>query len=186
MKGQVAVMEYLVLVVMTMFVIFFVVVLLFGYQFLQSGSERSKDLESHSLFVLQSMIASPVVNNPQHQKGSVLDDAKLTVMTCEDVEVLFGHGLWIRISSIYEKHDCEKYTNAIERNTCYQENADIEAIENRECTGQVYPDCGVWTFCGEERSVRMIYRSVPVNIYRKMDGMVSLATITVGVKGGES
>lgn len=188
MKGQVAIMEYTVLIVMIMFIIIVVVALIFGFQMLQTGSEKSKDIEAESLFILRDMISSPVINNPQYQKGSMLDDAKLTVMTCEDVEALFGVGVWVQVVSFYEKPDCNVWgLSGGGRAMCIQDFNAIEAVENTECTGtgqNVYPLCGKWTFCEENRFERMIYRSVPVNIYRKMSGTISFGALTVGIRGG--
>jgi hypothetical protein len=187
-RGQTDIMEYAVLVVMIMFVILFVVALIFGFQMLQMGSEKSKAVETESLFILRNMISSPIINNPQYPKGSVLDDAKLTVMTCEEIEALFGEGVWIQVVSFFEKPDCDvPGMTGGERAACRQSLDDIVAVENRECTGagqNDYPQCGKWTFCEENRAERMIYRSVPVNVYRRMTGAVSLGALTVGIRGG--
>jgi hypothetical protein len=187
-RGQTDIMEYAVLVVMIMFVILFVVALIFGFQMIQTGSEKSKDIEAESLFVLRNMISSPIMNNPQYQKGSVLDDAKLTVMTCEDVEALFGEGVWVQVVSFFEKPDCDvPGMSPGEVYECTQSFDDIAAVENTECTGagqNAYPQCGKWTFCEDNRAERMIYRSVPVNVYRRMTGVISLGALTVGIRGG--
>jgi hypothetical protein len=187
-RGQTEIMEYTVLIVMIMFIIIFVVAVIFGFQMLQTGSEKSKDIEAESLFIMRDMTSSQIINNPKYQKGSMLDDSKLTVMTCEGVEALFGEGVWVQVVSFYEKPDCNILgLSGGERASCIQNYNAIVAVENRECTGtgqNAYPECGKWTFCEENRAERMIYRSVPVNIYRKMSGIVSFGALTIGIAGG--
>lgn len=189
MKGQAAVMEYMILILMTMFIIFFVVAMIFGFQFIEAGSSYSKDMEARTLFVLQNMLSSPAINIPESQKGSVLEDAKLSVMTCEDMESLFGEGIWVQVGTFYEKPVCEGIIPS-ERIACMYYRNEIEAIASRDCTGRGqndYPECGTWTYCTDENKFgRMIYRSVPVNIYRKMEDAMMMGTLTVGISGGGS
>jgi len=189
MKGQTAIMEYMIFVFMAMVIIFFVVALIFGYQIMQSSSRKYSAVEENTMFALHKMMTTPLISTPEYQKSAVLEDAKLTVLTCEDVRQLFGEGLWVQVKAFYEKPDCTGIRNPAQRLACQHERNDIEQTESRECTGSGqndYPDCGTWTFCPENRKERMVYRSLPVNIYRKMDNTVMLGSLTVGVSGGAS
>lgn len=189
MKGQTAIMEYMIFVLMAMAIIFFVVVLIFGYQIMQSSGAKYRATEENTMFAIQKIMTTPLISTPEYQKSAVLEDAKLTVLTCDDVQHLFGDGLWIQIKAVYEKPDCTGINNLPQRMQCINKRHAIEQIESRECTesGQdYYPDCGTWTYCSSNRGERMVYRSLPVNIYRKMNDTVMIGSLTVGVSGGGS
>ncbi len=188
MKGQAAVMEYMVLMLMMVMVIVFVIIMVFGFQFISSGTERAEHLERQTLFVLQSLITSSVVSDPQYQKLSVLEDAKLTVITeCDDIEEIFGEGVWINISMYYEKPSCQGLTGSLLQQ-CRNKADDIAEIQSTRCTSGSngnYPECGYWEFCEENREDRMMYRSIPVNIHRKIQNELLLGVIEVGVPVGQ-
>lgn len=182
MKGQAAIMEYMIFILLVMFIIAFVLVMIFGFQILSLGSDYSNELESRSLSVLQSMLASQIINSPQYQKGSVLDDSTLTVMTCEDIKDMLGENVYVEVSSIFEKPSCAGL-GTFEQIQCNEAVDDIIESENEVCTKTNYPNCGSWKYC--DKKDRMIYRSVPVNILLKMNKSVSLGVITVGIGSGE-
>ncbi len=178
MIGQTAVMEYMILVLMTMFIIFFALIMIFGFQFLTIGSETSIEVEERSLFVLQSFISSNIVGNPHFLKGSVLDDSKLTVVDCGKIEEMFGADVFVEVRAFYDKPNCEGLSSW-EYEECLEAVRQITESENKPCTPENYPDCGCWVFC--EKSEKMVYRAVPVNVYRTMNNTFSLGTVTVGV-----
>ena len=185
MRGQVAIMEYMVFVILAVFMIAFVLVMIFGFQILSIGGDYSAEVDDRSLFILQSILSSKIINVPQYQKGSVLDDAALTIIECEDLIAMFREEIYVEVKSFYEKPNCEGL-NGWDRNKCEDEIEDIEAIESTDCTEDPdasYPQCGRWTFCDQKD--RMVYKSVPVNIFRKMEQRTSLGVITVGLNRGE-
>jgi len=181
MKSQADVMEYLVLVIMIMLIAFFVLLLVFGFQLFTAGSEQAVAKERRSLFLLQSIISSNMLNNPQYQTGSVFDDSKLTVIRCEDIEKLFGEDAWINITVLKDESVCDNVAPEWRKRNCIKA---LKEEANTLCTTNNYPKCNVWTFCGENKKERMIYRSIPVNIHRKINGTIELGVLTVGVPGG--
>jgi len=182
MLGQTEVMEYTVLIFMIMFIIFFVLIMVFGMQFISTGIEKSETMEKQSLFVLQNMLASKALGSSQQQKQSVFEDVKLTVATCEDIEELYGRGIWVNITMYRELPDCDGLAYP-EFGECEDEKTAIEEMNAVECDETTYPECGYWTFC--DREDRMVYRSVPVNIYRKMDNRLGIGVLTIGIRSVE-
>ena len=180
MKSQADVMEYLVLVIMIMLIAFFVLLLVFGFQLFTAGSEQAVAKERRSLFLLQSIISSNMLNNPQYQTGSVFDDSKLTVIKCEDIEKLFGEDAWINITVLKDESVCDNFAQGRKRN-CIKV---LKEEANIPCATSNYPKCNIWTLCEKNTKERMIYRSIPVNIHRKINGMIELGVLTVGVPGG--
>ncbi len=180
MKGQASIMEYMIFVLLVMFIIFFLVAMIFGSQILSAGTERSKAFDETSMLVLQRMSVSYILNEPGYQKGSMLDDSKLAVITCEDIESVFGYDLWVEVRMLYDKPDCSGLLGIAFFN-CDNERKGIISKENLVCSQSNYPECGIWRYC--EKKPRMVYRSIPVNIHRKINGTISLGSLTVGVRG---
>jgi len=181
MKGQVAIMEYVVLLIMIVFIILFLLLMVFGFELMGSETGRSEDLDRRSLFTLQRMTSSEIINSPSFQKGSVFDDAKLTALNslgCDDFRGLYGQETWAKVERIFEKETCHPIYNP----DC---NDYIESIENVECTPSIYPHCGYWEFCDENKGPRMMYRTVPVNVYIKMNETTVLGALSIGVRLSE-
>jgi len=59
---------------------------------------------------------------------------------------------------------------------------DSVKVENTLCTKLNYPECSIWRFC--EKADKMMYMSIPVNVYRKMNETTELGVLTVGVPSG--
>ena len=172
-KGQVAVMEYMVLVIMIVFIIFFVIVIIFGFQFLDAGGDYAKGLEERSLFITQNVISSPVIRNLQY-RNSVFDDSKLTVMDCDDIKSIFGYAVYMEITTVFDDSPCD--------GVVYRPDDCIRELERRMsvvCTADNYPDCAVWRFCEDEEP--KVFRTLPVNIYRKMNNTMTLGSLKIGV-----
>ncbi|UCD02991.1 MAG: hypothetical protein JSV63_04390 [Candidatus Aenigmatarchaeota archaeon] len=187
MKGQVEIMEYMVFVLLTMFIIAFVLFMIFGFQFLSLGGEQAGEIESRSLFILQSLLSSKTLNSPQYQKGSVLDDAVLTVMTCDDIVDMFGERVYVEVRTFLEKPDCDDPgLSSLERSRCESRIGKLISMENIQCTSEKYPECFVWRYQGCEKQDEMVFRSVPVNVLRKMNSTVAMGVITIGIRGSET
>ena len=180
MIGQVSIAEYLVLVLMIVFIAFIALLMIFGFQFFSVGSEQTKSLERRSLFLLESAISTTALNNLQYQKGSVLDDSKLTVASCEDLETLLGKGWWAEVRAIPDESVCQDMPRYL-MNACLSK---LRKAAATSCTTQNYPDCNVWEFCQKNEAERMMYRSIPVNIYRKMNGTLQLGVLSIGIPSG--
>lgn len=182
-KGQSEVMEYIALMFMIMLVIIFVLAMIFGFQFISAGAGEAEDMERASLATLQRIISSKALGGTQYQKLSFLDGTKLTVATCEDVESLFGAGIWINVTAYHEIPDCTGLATNGPWQACNKEKTGIEELSGEQCTDQNYPDCGYWEFCSENIEERMSYRSVPVNIYDKAADMLGSGVVTIGIGG---
>lgn len=180
MLPQASLTEYMTLVLMIVFIAFIALLLIFGFQMLGAGSERLESIERRSLFMLQSFISSPALNNPWYHQGSVFDDSKLTAASCDDLEAIFGGGLYAEVRVIGDESVCES-RSAWQKRRCLQ---DIRQRAGTLCTTQNYPLCGVWRFCDGNKEDRMIYRSIPVNVHRKINNTMEMAVLTVGIKGG--
>lgn len=180
MIGQASIAEYLVLVLMIVFISFIALLMIFGFQFFSVGSEKTKSLERRSLFLLESAISTTALNNLQYQKGSVLDDSKLTAASCEDLETLLGKGWWADVRALADESVCHDMPRW-QMNVCLNK---LRKAAGASCTTQNYPDCSVWSFCQKNKRERMIYRSIPVNIYRKMNGTLQLGVLTIGIPSG--
>jgi hypothetical protein len=180
-KCQASVTEYLMLVIMIVFIALIAMVMMFGFQLFSVGSEQMESQERKSLFMLQSFISSTILNNPQYQKGSVFDDSRLTVATCDGIEALFGHGLWAEVRVLPDEAVCNDLLGFQQRK-CLRE---LQEEAGTKCTTQNYPQCSIWTFCDENKEDRMMYRSIPVNVYRKMNSTLQLGVLTVGTGTGD-
>jgi hypothetical protein len=180
MTGQASLAEYLVLVLMIVLIAFIALLMVFGFQFLSVGSERMKGQERRSLFLLESFISSTALSNLQYQKGSVFDDSKLTVASCDELETLLGRGFWAEVRALPDESACDGMPRW-QMNVCLRK---LREGAGTTCTAQSYPDCSVWTFCQKNKRDRMVYRSVPVNIFRKMNGTLELGVLTVGIEAG--
>ncbi|MFH0956261.1 MAG: hypothetical protein V1813_00200 [Candidatus Aenigmatarchaeota archaeon] len=182
-KGQAPVMEYIVFLFMAVLIIIALLFMVFGFQLMTTGSGAAVEAEKHSLFVMQSMLGNDITRATRYQSISVLDDAKLTALTgmdCEQFESAFGAGVWVNVTLYMEKPDCGGLGGSVFY-TCREQRDLIAEMQATPCDGESYPNCGGWELCGDNKEGRMTYRSVPVNIYRKMNNTLALGVLTVGV-----
>jgi len=182
MNGQAAIMEYVIMMIMIMFIIFFVLILIFGFQFISAGAGQSEELQSRSLFTLNKMLSSRTLGTPSFHKLSIFDDAKLTVATCEDIETLYGAGVWMKVQRYIEKPNCTGLPTS-EWVPCNEERDSIDEMMAVQCDAGNYPDCGYWEFCPENNGERMVYREVPVNIYSKTGNALGIGVLLMGIGG---
>ncbi|MBN1896304.1 MAG: hypothetical protein JW789_01070 [Candidatus Aenigmarchaeota archaeon] len=188
MNGQIQIMEYMMLILMIMFITLFALVLIFGFQFITLGTSYSTELEGKSMFMLQKMLSTNLLTSPAFQKVSVFEDAKLTVMTCDDIRDIFGEDVYVEISAFHDIPSCEGL-GGYELYECESTVEDVLDSEKTVCTSSNYPECSMWKYeenDGCKKLPRMVYRSVPVNIYRKFSSTVSMGVLTIGVIGGDS
>jgi hypothetical protein len=178
MRSQVAVTEYMVLVFMIAIIIFFAVILIFGFEVFTVGSEQMTSRERTAMFTLQSFLSSSVLNDPDHPKGSVFDDSRLTAADCSELEQLFGEDWYAEVRVVTDTSPCDGLSVWMRR-ACLR---GLYEKDGTVCSEQNYPECGTWSFC--EKADRMVYRSVPVNIYRKINGTMEIGVLTVGVPSG--
>jgi hypothetical protein len=155
-RGQVSIMEY---VLMTFFIIVIILGLLFflsWWQFTQIGMQEHKTRMERVFMTARYMSNSPYFV----KENSFFDDAKLTAAkslgssVCKDFESLFGYDCFIKVRVF---------------------DGDLEI----PCTWGNYPDCNSWEFCTKNQ--RNISRILPVNIYRKISESNGVGTMEVGV-----
>jgi hypothetical protein len=151
-KGQAHIMEYILVGFFILIVIFLIVFFLMGWQIGTTKSRQSLLREQKASFLLKAFSNSPYLNKEGFSEGGMLEDSKLTVLECSDLEGLFGEDVF----------------------------AEVRVLDSvAECTQESYPGCGVWTFCkGEERN--FIAYDTPVNIYRTLTRDVEIGILTVG------
>ena len=178
MKGQADMTEYLVLVIMIMLIAFIAVIMIFGFQILNIGSGQSASTERRALFMLEAFSASSMLGNTDFPKGTVFEDSKLTVATCDWLSSMLGQGWWAEARVITDKSRCGQEQPWL-KNKCLQ---DLRKVEGTVCTKQNYPSCSIWRFC--QQSEKMVFMSMPVNIYRKLNGTMELGVLTIGVPSG--
>jgi hypothetical protein len=165
MKGQMGLMEY---VVLTFFILIIIIVLVFflsGWQITQFGLEKKKSEGDRSLTLLKNAMNSQFFN----KEPSVIDDGKLTSLTsmgtgaCKNLWELFGDDWFFEVRVI----DGTGMTTP--------------------CDWNNYPDCNYWSFCEDSRN-NLSY-VMPVSIYRNIGLIVSdtalgrtdIGTLKVGV-----
>jgi hypothetical protein len=155
-KAQASIMEYILLTVFIIMIIFALLIFLSWWQTSQLGMQEHRIKTEKTLFLARYLSTSPYFV----KEGSVFDDAKLTAIKslgpdiCKEFEGIFGYDWFIRIRS---------FSGEIER----------------ECTWTNYPDCNVWEFCTrDQKNTSMV---IPVNIYRKVSERNDIGTMEVGV-----
>ena len=178
MKAQVSLTEYMVLILMIALIAFLALFLMFGFQMMEAGSERTKLRERKLLSLVETFVSSTVLNDLRFQKGSVFEDSKLTAASCADLEDLFGGDLWAEVRVLKDRSVCDDL-RSWQKSVCLR---DSVKVENTLCTKQNYPECSIWRFC--EKADKMMYMSIPVNVYRKMNETTELGVLTVGVPSG--
>ena len=176
MKGQAAITEYFVLIFLIAMIAVIAVIMVFGFQMLGTGAEKANARERNALFIAEGILSSGALNSPQFPKGSVLDDSRLTAASCADLWSLLGEGWHAEVRVLRDRSACDG-VQAWLKTKCL---ADLRKAEGAVCTDQSYPSCSVWRFC--EKKEDMIYFSVPVSVYRKMNGTMDLGVLTVGLE----
>ncbi len=155
--GQANIMEYILL---TFFIVLIIAVLMLfvsGWLVSTSLSKQSDYDYRRALFLTKLIANSPELNRKGYSEGSMLEDSKLTVTTCEQLRKTFWPDIFMKVS-IPGKNNCTMY----------------DYINN-------YDNCGLWEFCtmnGVDKE--KISFEIPVNIYRRMSDKVEIGVLTVG------
>jgi hypothetical protein len=146
-------MEY---VLLGFFVVLIIVVITFfltGWQISTTSSEQRSMEYARAEFLLRSFANSPYLNKNTYKEGSMLEDSKLTSITCEELQSLYGTGWY----------------------------AEVESLEFKDpCDAGVYPLCGKWSYCKEAGKTAITFE-IPVNIYRKTTGEIDMGFLRVGL-----
>ncbi len=160
MKGQAHLMEYVLLSFFVLLVIVMFTFLLTGWQMSTIGSERERVKYSKAEFLFRAFTNSPYINKNTYKEGSMFEDSKLTAITCEELQQLYGTGWYAEV-------------DWIEPVDTYLEFKDVA------CTLDTYPECGKWSYCKTEGDAR-IYE-LPINIHRKTTGKIGMGMLRVGL-----
>jgi len=145
-------MEYVLLSFFVMLIIVLITLFLTGWQMSTIGSEQRKVTYAKAEFLLRAFTNSPYINKNTYKEGSMLEDSKLSSITCDDLEKLYGTGWY----------------------------AEVESLEFKdECTIDNYPLCGKWSYCKKEGEATTF--EIPVNIYRKTTGEIDIGFLKVGL-----
>lgn len=155
MRGQAQLMEYVLLSFFIILIIVLTTLFLTGWQITSTQSEQRRVFYSKAEFLLRAFTNSPYVNKNTYKEGSMLEDSKLTSITCEDLEKLYGAGWFAEVESLEFANECNEETP--------------------------YPLCGKWSYCKKEGDA--IIFEIPVNIYRKTTGEVDIGFLRVGMYG---
>ncbi len=152
MRGQAQLMEY---VLLGFFLILIIVLITFfrpRWQISTTRSEQRRLIHAKAEFLLRAFTNSPYINKNTYKEGSMLEDSKLTSITCEDLEKLYGTG-WF---------------------------AEVESLEfDNECNDMDYPLCGKWSYCKKDGNAEIF--EIPVNIYRKTTSEIDIGFLRVGL-----
>ena len=154
--AQAQLMEYIILILFVMIIIVMLALFLTGWQISNIEYERQKSFEKKAMFLTKSLITSPYLNKKGYEEGSMFEDSKLTVLTCEDLQQIFGMDWWVEIQLV------------------------DSMLSDQECNEESFPMCGKWTFCKDEKK-QYISFEIPVNVYRKISGDVNIAIMRVGL-----
>ncbi len=145
-------MEYILMGFFIMLVIVLVVFFLAGWHIGTVKSKGSLLRQQKATLLLKAFSNSPYLNKEGFKEGGMLEDSKLTVLECDDLEEMMGKG-WF---------------------------AEVRILDSTtECTDENYPKCGIWKFCKIEGKKFTAY-DVPVNIYRTLTKDVEVGILTVG------
>lgn len=152
MKGQAHIMEYVLLSFFILMIIVVIILFLVGWQIGTTSSRQSGLQQQKASFLLKTFSNSPYLNREGFSEGGMLEDSKLTVLDCGDMEELVGRG-WF---------------------------AEVKVIDSlTECTQGNYPKCGAWKFCKTDNPKFIAY-DVPVNVYRTLTRDIEIGILTVG------
>ncbi|MBI4020315.1 MAG: hypothetical protein HY367_03200 [Candidatus Aenigmarchaeota archaeon] len=152
MNGQANIMEYVLMTFFVIVVIGAIIFLLTFFQVLQFGGEQQKAVFTRQLFIAKYFLASPLMA----RENSVFDDAKLTALSesngCRELEAVLGSGWAVEVTRL-------------DSNTA------------GACTAENYPDCGRWSYCGQ--NIRNQSIVLPVNVYGASDGLAGIGIMKV-------
>lgn len=155
MKGQIHMLEYVLMAFLVLLLIFLIVFFLTGWQLSAIESGQTEARRNRAEFLLRAFTSSPYINRDTYKEGSMFEDSKLTSVTCDGLQKVYGKG-WF---------------------------AEIESLEfEEECTAANYPLCGKWSYCRIEGRGATIFE-LPVNIYRKATGEIDIGILRVGLYG---
>ena len=184
-KSQADLTEYLVFIAVMFFLIFFMVVFIFGWQFFSLGGEKAQLKEKRLDYLLDAFIESPLLNNPRYDQGLMFDDSKLMSLVllgddgCRMMEKSWGSGWYAEIKLLVPPDKCEGLTYY----NYYYCTLNLQSMQNQPCTSAAgYPGCNVWKLCERNKQERMQYVVMPVNIYQKMNNTVALGILKIGVE----
>lgn len=158
-RGQVHLMEYVLLSFFVLLIIVLITFFLTGWQISTTQSEQRRVVFDKAEFLFRALTNSPYLNKNSYPEGSMLEDSRLESVTCEDLQKLYGTGWFIEIESISYPEECS------------QDNP--------------YPECGKWAYCREEGKEAIIF-DIPVNVYKKITGEVDVGFLRVGLYDEES
>lgn len=163
MKGQMGIMEYM---MMTLFIMVIIVVLVFffsGWQISQVQMQESRAKSDLVLSSMKNVLYSPLLT----RENSMFDDAKLSALQakCEKVREVFGADLFIEVDA--------KSLGTESQIPCDQYRYDI--------------NCNYWSICKRDAPHSALV--MPVNVYRNMGnvlnsgilGRTDLGILKVGV-----
>jgi hypothetical protein len=162
-KGQMGIMEYIMLTFMIMVVIVMLIFFLSGWQVSQAQIESSKARTAQVLSLTKSVLNSPLFA----RDDSMLDDVKLTALLgkCQELKEVFPGDWFIEVEG-------------------------YGTVQTLCQSGSYDPGCNYWQFC--KREGRFDAYTLPVNIYRRAGetmtaGFISrteIGKVTVGVYHG--
>ena len=158
MKGQVQLMEYVLLTFFIILVIVMITLFLTGWQITTTGSEQRRVTYNKAEFLLRAVTNSPYINRGTYKEGSMLEDTRLSALTCSDLEILYGTD-WF---------------------------AEVESLEFKDpCSDENFPRCGYWSYCKKAEGTygEVTIFEIPVNIYRKTTGEIDIGFLRVGLYG---
>lgn len=153
MKGQYNLMEYVLLTLFVLLIIVMITFFLTWWQISTTGSEQRRITHDRAEFLLRAFTNSPYINKNTYPEGSMLEDSKLSSITCQDLQNLYGEKWFAEIESY---------------------NFNVECNEDNP-----YPYCGKWSYCKKEADA-MIFE-LPVNIYKKTTGEIDIGYLRVGL-----
>lgn len=164
MRGQLGLMEYVILTFFIVVVIIVLIFFLFGFQVTQLNADQRKGEVSRTLQLAKQIVSSPILVKDE----GVFDDGKLTALTmlgdtCSALEDHYGADLFIEVTIFGE-------TDAL-----------------TPCTQGSYPFCNYWSFCKREDA--SLAFDFPVNIYRNIGSVgptgvlprTDIGLVTVGI-----
>jgi hypothetical protein len=160
MKSQGQMLEYVLMMVFIVAVVLGLIFFLTWWQISQLSVEQSRNQQDRALSLLKQLSNSPYLA----KEDSVLDDAKLTVMSgmipdaCSRLQKIYGTD-W---------------------------NAEVRLFDDKPlkpCTQSTYPDgnedCNYYTFCPVLPTKTRITRVIPVNIYRNIGYLTDTTNATI-------
>ncbi len=155
LSGQFGMMEYIIFALFMLIIVVAIVFFLFGWEFGAAQREGLDQAYSKSLSLISRFTHSGFFT----EKDNMLDDSKLMVTKCEDIEAVFGEKLCINITSVLFVGD-----------------------ESRSCSLSSYPNCNQWVICGDFCGQgNLLGYDVPVNIYRRVDGTTELGILDLRI-----